>query len=123
MKSKILAISMVFVLCFTAGSFNNAYGVTNQFDKNEINQLKKVKYDMVTGNIKEIITNEEKESLLIEDAKGNEYVFHINEHTIVITFEDLKVGDKVDIIFNGILTKSIPPQGNAMIIDGLKISS
>ena len=79
------------------------------------------KYAMLSGKIKRFIINDDKKSLLIIDEKENEYIFHINEYTIIMTFENLKVGQNVDIIFNGILTRSIPPQGNAIIIDGLKI--
>ncbi|MBF8982567.1 DUF3221 domain-containing protein [Lutibacter sp. B2] len=79
------------------------------------------KYDMISGKIKRINVNDGKTSLLIVDEKGMEYIFHINEYTIIMAFENLKVGQKVDIIFNGILTRSIPPQGNAIIVNGLKI--
>lgn len=79
------------------------------------------KYAMISGVIKRINVNNDKKSLLIANEKGFEYIFHINEHTIIMTFEDLKINQKVDIIFNGILTRSIPPQGNAIIVNGLKI--
>lgn len=79
------------------------------------------KYDMISGKIKSFNVNNDKKSLLIIDKKGNEYIFHIHENTIIMTFENLKVGQKVDIIFNGILTRSIPPQGTAIIVNGLKI--
>ena len=78
-------------------------------------------YAMVSGIIKRISTNDQKKSLLIVDEQGMEYVFHIYEYTILIIFENLKVGQKVDIIFNGILTRSFPPQGNAILVNGLKI--
>lgn len=78
-------------------------------------------YDMISGKIKNIFVNNDKKSLLIVDKKGTEYIFHIYDYTIIMTFENLKIGQKVDIIFNGILTRSIPPQGNAIIVNGLKI--
>ncbi|WP_432664739.1 hypothetical protein R9X47_00665 [Wukongibacter baidiensis] len=49
-------------------------------------------YEMISGVIKRINVSDEKKSLLIVDEKGFEYIFHINEHTIIMTFEDLKVG-------------------------------
>jgi hypothetical protein len=79
------------------------------------------KYAMISGIIKGINVSNGRKSLLIVDNKGFEYIFFINEHTIIMTFEDLKVGQRVDIIFNGILTRSIPPQGNAIIVNGLKV--
>lgn len=79
------------------------------------------KYAMISGIIKRINVSNDKKSLLIVDKKGFEYIFFINEYTIIMTFEDLKIGQMVDIIFNGILTRSIPPQGNAIIVNGLKI--
>lgn len=79
------------------------------------------KYAMISGIIKRINVSNDKKSLLIVDKKGFEYVFFINEYTIIMTFEDLKIGQMVDIIFNGILTRSIPPQGNAIIVNGLKV--
>lgn len=79
------------------------------------------KYSMISGIIKAINVNNDRKSLLIVDEKKVEYIFHINEHTIIMTFEDLKIDQKVDIIFNGILTRSLPPQGNAIIVNGLKI--
>lgn len=120
MKSKIFAVSLIFFMCFS-GSLNNVYGLTDQIHENELREVKKDKYEMITGKIKEITINDGKRSLLIQDEKGNEYVFHIGEHTIIMTFDELKSGDKVDIIFNGILTKSIPPQGQAIIVNGLKV--
>lgn len=120
MKHKIFAVSLIFFMFFT-GSLNNVYGLTSEMHENELQDVKKDMYEMITGKIKKIIVNNGKRSLLIEDEKGNEYVFHIGEHTIIMTFEQLKIGDKVDIIFNGILTKSIPPQGQAIIINGLKV--
>ena len=78
-------------------------------------------YDMISGTIKKVNMFDGKKSLLIEDKDGLEYIFHINEHTIIMSFESIKIGQEVDIIFNGILTRSIPPQGNAIIINGLKI--
>ncbi len=87
----------------------------------DIEHIRKDQYEMITGTIKEINTREGKRSLLIEDEKNFEYIFHIYENTIIIDFEDLKIGQKVDIIFNGILTRSIPPQGTAIIVNGLKV--
>ncbi|GAA0180071.1 hypothetical protein SH2C18_28260 [Clostridium sediminicola] len=120
MKSKIFAVALIFLMCF-AGSFNNVYGLTDEIHENELKEVEKDMYEMISGKIKKIIVNDEKRSLLMEDEKGNEYVFHIGEHTIIMTFDELKIGDKVDVIFNGILTKSIPPQGQAIIINGLKV--
>ena len=77
--------------------------------------------DMVNGVIKKIDTSNDKQSLLIVDENGFEYIFHINNNTIILTFESLKEGEEVDIIFNGILTRSLPPQGNAIIVNGLKV--
>ena len=77
--------------------------------------------DMISGVIKKFNMYDGVKSLLIEDENGLEYVFHINEDTIIMSFESLKKGQVVDIIFNGILTASIPPQGTAIIINGLKI--
>lgn len=79
------------------------------------------KYAMISGIIKRINVSNDRKSLLIVDKKGFEYIFFINEYTIIMTFEDLKIGQMVDVIFNGILTRSIPPQGNAIIVNGLKI--
>lgn len=87
----------------------------------DVEKVKKDHLEMITGKIKKITVRDGKRSLLIEDRKGFEYIFHMNEHTILITFERLKVGQNVDVIFNGILTKSIPPQGTAMIVNGLKV--
>lgn len=77
--------------------------------------------DMISGIINGVKLNGDKKSLLILSNDGMEYIFHINEDTIVMTFENLKKGQQVDILFNGILTRSIPPQGNAMIVNGLKV--
>lgn len=77
--------------------------------------------DMISGIIKGMNFTDNNKSLLILDEQGMEYIFHINENTIVLAFENLKRNQKVDIIFDGILTRSIPPQGNAMIVNGLKV--
>lgn len=79
------------------------------------------KYEMISGRIKGINVDNGIKSLLIVDEKGFEYIFHIHENTIIMAFENLKIGQKVDVIFNGILTRSIPPQGTAIIVNGLKI--
>ena len=79
------------------------------------------KYDMISGKIKLITVTNEKKFLLIVDTQGLEYIFHISKHTIIMTFETLKIDQKVDVIFNGILTVSIPPQGSAIVVNGLKI--
>ncbi|SHH70598.1 DUF3221 domain-containing protein [Clostridium grantii] len=120
MKAKIFVVFFISFMCFT-GFCNNVYGLTNAVPENEQKEVKKDKYEMVTGKIKKIIVKDKKRSLLIADEKGNEYIFHIGEYTIVTTFDELKIGDEVDIIFNGILTMSIPPQGNAIIINALKV--
>ncbi|QEK12683.1 hypothetical protein FQB35_10270 [Crassaminicella thermophila] len=126
MKRKAI-VSFIILLCIM--------GFTMKLNQKSVQYLKsfyspveyrqeKVKEDnleMITGKIKKIIIRDGKRSLLIEDSKGIEYIFHINENTIVITFEKLKIGQNVDIIFNGILTRSIPPQGTAMIVNGLKV--
>ncbi|SHK22404.1 hypothetical protein [Paramaledivibacter caminithermalis] len=79
------------------------------------------KYTMVSGIIKKFYMNNQRKSLLVVDEKGFEYIFHINQYTIIMTFENLKISQVVDIIFNGILTRSLPPQGNAIIINALKV--
>ncbi len=128
MKRKSLLISLVLIIfvIFCTIYFPNVklkcFNDSEQDEEMNISKkIDKIKYEMVTGTIKEINEEDGKRSLLIEDEEGSEYIFRINEHTIVLTFEKLKEGQKVDIIFNGILTKSIPPQGNAIIVDGLKL--
>lgn len=131
MKYKILIVALIGFIGITAFSSNlnrqmvacsnNAYGSVEQLEEKNQQEVKKDKYDMITGKIKEIVEREDKRSLLIQDEKGFEYLFHINEHTIIMTFENLKIDQNVDIIFNGILTSSIPPQGNAIIVNGLKV--
>lgn len=79
------------------------------------------KYEMISGRIKGINFDNDKKSLLIVDEKGFEYIFHIYDYTIIMAFENLKIGQEIDVIFNGILTRSIPPQGTAIIVNGLKI--
>lgn len=115
----ILIVSGYFILCqenFDYFTSSNQQLLQPQ-DLSKSNDIR----EMISGTIKEILERDNKRSLLIEDKQGTEYIFHINEHTIVLTFEKLKVDQNVDIIFNGILTRSIPPQGNAIIVDGLKI--
>ena len=77
--------------------------------------------EMISGIIQGMNIYDNKKSLLILSDDGFEYIFHINEDTIVLAFENLKKNQKVDVIFNGILTRSIPPQGNALIVNGLKV--
>ncbi len=128
-KHKILVIILIGLLC-TIGLFilyqenQGCLGHSEQqiAEKDLIKvKVEKGMHEMLTGKIKEIKVRDGKRSLLIEDEKDHEYIFHINEHTIVLTFEKLKEGQDVDIIFNGILTRSIPPQGNAIIVNGLKL--
>lgn len=128
MKRKSLLISLVLIIfvivctIYIPNAKLKCFNDSEQDDEMNISKkIDKIKYEMITGVIKEINEEEGKRSLLIEDEEGSEYIFRINEHTIVLTFEKLKEGQKVDIIFNGILTKSIPPQGNAIIVDGLKL--
>ena len=128
MKRRTLFISLILIVCIIIGTIYfpkvklKCFNDSEQDEEMNISKrIDKIKYEMITGIIKKIIDKDDKRSLLIEDEKGSEYIFHINEHTIVLTFEKLKEGQKVDIIFNGILTRSIPPQGNAIIVDGLKL--
>ncbi|QZY53918.1 hypothetical protein [Crassaminicella profunda] len=131
MRRKITAVFLIIVLCMMGCSskmnpqkadyMNNIYNSVQKIDQEDLKDVKKDNLEMVSGKIKKITMRGGKRSLLIEDIKGMEYIFHINEHTIVMTFEKLKIGQNVDIIFNGILTRSIPPQGNAMIVNGLKV--
>ncbi|WP_165916327.1 DUF3221 domain-containing protein [Marinisporobacter balticus] len=100
---------------------NNIYSSLQKLEENDPNKVKKDTYEMVIGQIKKINVRGGKRSLLIEDEKGKTYLFNINKNTIIMTFEKLKIGQNVDIIFNGILTRSIPPQGTALIVNGLKV--
>jgi PBP1b-binding outer membrane lipoprotein LpoB len=130
-RRKITAVFLIAVLCMMGCSskmnpqkadyMNNIYNSVQKIDQEDSKDVKKDNLEMVSGKIKKITMRGGKRSLLIEDIKGMEYIFHINEHTIVMTFEKLKIGQNVDIIFNGILTRSIPPQGNAIIVNGLKV--
>ncbi|PAB59612.1 DUF3221 domain-containing protein [Anaeromicrobium sediminis] len=131
MKNKIFSTSLIVILSIVGfySAFNERSIVYSQSDYNlvqdslekDVQEVKKDKFEMITGKIKKITVRDGKRSLLIEDKKGIEYIFHISEHTIILTFEKLKVGQEVDIIFNGILTTSIPPQGTAIIVNGLKV--
>ncbi|MCT4606839.1 MAG: DUF3221 domain-containing protein [Marinisporobacter sp.] len=131
MRRKITVVFLIALLCMMGCSskmhhqkedyLNNIYNSVQKIEKSDLKDLSKDQLEMVSGKIKKITIRDGKRSLLIEDAKGMEYIFHINENTIVMTFEKLKVGQNVDIIFNGILTRSIPPQGNAIIVNGLKV--
>lgn len=130
-RQKITVVFLIALLCMMGCSskiypqkadyLNNIYDSVQKIEKSDLKDSSKDQLEMVSGKIKKITMRDGKRSLLIEDTKGMEYIFHINEHTIVMTFEKLKVGQNVDIIFNGILTRSIPPQGNAMIVNGLKV--
>lgn len=127
MKIKILSIALILLLCvfgfklYQVKLSSENPPVDTLAQTQDLEQSSQDMKEMISGEIKEILERDGKRSLLITDKQGTEYIFHINEHTIVLTFEKLKIGDKVDIIFNGILTRSIPPQGNAIIVDGLKV--
>ncbi|PAB59622.1 hypothetical protein [Anaeromicrobium sediminis] len=131
MKKKIFIASLIMILSIVSlySAFNekniaysqNAYNLVEDSLKKDTQEVKKDKLEMIKGKITKITMKDGKRSLVVEDKKGFEYVFHISEHTIILTFEKLKVGQRVDIIFNGILTKSIPPQGVAIIVNALKV--
>lgn len=127
MKRNIFIIALVVLICIMIYMFlpkdrlNCSNDSEQQLEENNLENIKNGKYEMITGEIEKIINKNNKRSLLIKDEKGTEYIFHINEQTVVLAFEKLKEGQRVDIFYNGILTRSIPPQGNAIIVDGLKL--
>lgn len=77
--------------------------------------------DMISGVINDIYTINGVTSIVLTKPDGSDHIFHIGDHTIILTFKNLEIGDTVDVIFNGIMTMSIPPQSTASIINGLKI--
>lgn len=86
------------------------------------NYLKIADAELCKGEILKI-TKEGKLDILVK-TKGNtneEILFHADENTkFNVEKDNLKVGDKVDIFYSGILTRSIPPQGTAIAVNLIK---
>lgn len=73
------------------------------------------------GAVVSVTPDKEKEgagSLLLTSLKDNsEWVFHYWEDTqLYVNINELTEGDKVNILFSGIATRSLPPQSNAIEI-------
>ena len=64
---------------------------------------------MLQGTILEV----GEDGLRIEDAAQGEVVVHISEDTVMETGYELAVGDYVYVDYNGVMTRSLPPQVTA----------
>lgn len=78
---------------------------------------------ILSGFVKEIVKTEELTSILVagdKDSVQDEIMFHISEDTVIedkdgkeFKFEDIKKGNKLEVLIPEILTLSLPPQGTA----------
>ena len=79
---------------------------------------------ILSGFLKDIVKTDKLTSILVagdEDSKfQDEVMFHISEDTIIedkdgkgFKLEDLRIGNKLEVLIPEILTLSIPPQGTA----------
>ncbi len=78
---------------------------------------------ILSGFVKEIVKTEELTSILVagdKDSVQDEIMFHISEDTVIedkdgkeFKFEDIKKGNKLEVLIPEILTLSLPPQGRA----------
>lgn len=74
---------------------------------------------LYNGVVAEITAESDKEGygdmMLTALTDSNEIVFHYTPETrFYLDFSALKAGDKVNIFFNGVTTRSIPPQATAL---------
>lgn len=78
---------------------------------------------ILSGFVKEIVKTDDKMSILVagdKDSVQDEIMYHISEDTVIedkdgkeFKLEDLKMGNKVEVLIPEILTLSLPPQGVA----------
>ena len=81
-----------------------------------INKLGRADLVLYNGILKEKMEQEGRISLLLESMEnpGQTAVFHISEETqLYFNWEDVQPGDAFSILYNGIMTRSLPPQANA----------
>ena len=81
-----------------------------------INKLGRADMVIYNGILKEKMEQEGRISLLLESMEnpGQTAVFHISEETqLFFNWEDVQPGDAFSILYNGIMTRSLPPQANA----------
>ncbi len=81
-----------------------------------INKLGRADMVIYNGILKEKMEQEGRISLLLESMEnpGQTAVFHISEETqLYFNWEDVQPGDAFSILYNGIMTRSLPPQANA----------
>lgn len=62
------------------------------------------------GNVTEV----KDDSVLITAEDGRQMMARLSEGTVYA--DEVKAGDKVEVLYNGILTRSLPPQGNAIYL-------
>lgn len=86
-----------------------------------VNKLVDAQFSNYNGTVVKITPDKDKKAtgdILLKDSTSNsETLFHYSDKTS--TYLDLtkvKAGDKLNIYHNGALTRSIPPQGNAVVI-------
>ncbi len=77
----------------------------------------------------EAVVKSVEDDRLLVTAKDGDVMLNISDETVVIDAEtgtpsmvkDLKVGEKVFVYYSGIMTKSLPPQSNAIaVVTGIK---
>ena len=81
-----------------------------------INKLGRADMVIYNGILKEKMEQEGRISLLLESMEnpGQTAVFHLSEETqLYFNWEDVQPGDAFSILYNGIMTRSLPPQANA----------
>lgn len=111
--------------------FMDETGVINIKDESTLVE-KKSEFG-IQGEIKSITKLDDNTRILVEGKSFDEgysdsIIFNISENTEIInplnneivSIDDLKEGDTINTFYNGVLTRSIPPQGNAEKIEILK---
>lgn len=93
---------------------------TKDVDAIAINLYPSAEIVIFNGTIKAIEPNAEKEGegrLVMDNLeREEEVVFNYDQANtqFYLTFDDLKVGDKLNIFHRGVYTRSMPPQGSAI---------
>lgn len=80
------------------------------------NEIHLADTSMYSGKVLYVDKGEKRNSILV-DTKVGEYIFHISKDTKINTKDEIKIGDTVDVYFNGIATMSLPPQSTAIAIN------
>ena len=119
---KLVITSLSLILATTLVGCNLEEKEADKTEQDNPTEVKQEELVETVGTIKEVRNEESKQFLLVETSDG-EMVFHVQDSTELDPSIQLEVGSVIKVKHTRVMTRSMPPQVNAVSIESNEMTN